>query len=158
MAVVRASYFAVRVNAMTKTLLFCVSLWLGGQPFSVASNNVGAYLQGLYAYTLGYGHVEFYEAYVVVDREAFSRSDVVSVLRPLCSEFPKLDTYTVRIFSDAKWAQPQDFEWALGPRSSRIKNLLADKYLAEIRPDGKATVYPYGKTAKREDFRPRWCK
>lgn len=117
-----------------------------------------AYLHGLYAHTLGNARLEYYEAYVVTDSREISFNSVPLLLRSLCSEFPKLDTYMVRLFSDPKWAKPQGFDWGLGPKNARDRSELASTYLAEVRPDGAVTIYPYRGTPQVISIGRQWCK
>lgn len=118
--------------------------------------NESIYLQGIHAYTLGYPKVEFYEAYIVTDAQQLSAEATVNLLRPLCVEFPKLDTYMVRVFSDSKWAKPQSFDWGLGPSNSDVRKEVSKKYLAELRPDGTLISHPYQDGAKSTVAK-SWC-
>ena len=124
---------------------------------STAAASPTIYVKGIHAYTLGYPKVEFYEAYIVTDAQQLSADVLIKLLRPFCSEFPRLETYMVRVFSDGKWATPQSFDWGLGPPSAQARKDLAPIYLAELRPDGTLTLYPYQEGSKTVAITRGWC-
>jgi hypothetical protein len=123
----------------------------------MAAESSSAYLSGLSARTLGFPHVEFYEASIVSDIRQAELNGLLGVVRPLCSEFPKLDTYLVRVVADPKWAQEQPFDWGLGPQSRADRAKLVEIYIAEIRPDGALTLYPYGNSPRTINVGRGWC-
>ncbi len=123
----------------------------------MAAEPPSAYLTGLSARTLGFPHVEFYEAFIVSDVRQVESNGLLGLVRPLCSEFPELDTYVVRVIADAKWAKEQPFDWSLGPRSRNDRAKLAEIYIAEIRPEGALTLYPYGNSPRAINVGRGWC-
>lgn len=126
--------------------------------FAMAAEPSVAYLQTLIARTLGFPKVEFYEAFVVTSSRKLESTDtLLELVRPLCSEFPKLDSYLVRVFSDAKWAKEQAFDWGIGPQGSNVRADLADIYMAEIRPDGTLTLFPYRSSPTTVNIGRSWC-
>jgi hypothetical protein len=124
---------------------------------AMAAEPSSAYLSALFARTLGFPHVEFYEAFIITDVRPTEFDTLLGLVRPLCLEFPKLDTYLVRVLADPKWATEQPFDWSLGPPSRTDRAKLAEIYIAEIRPEGALTFYPYRNSPKVINIGRGWC-
>jgi len=128
----------------------------------MASESPKIYLESLNAYTLGYSHVEFYEAFLVTNLRESELEGLMKNISELCGEFPKLDKYVTRIFSDDKLANPQVFKSAfgsnIGGNSSKASPASINSYIAEINSKGELVLFPFSETKRKViNVGYNWC-
>lgn len=117
------------------------------------------YLKALYAYSLGAsGKPEFYEAHVVLSDFKGDARDLVDRLRSICSEFPKLDTYLVRVFSSDRAARVE-YLGGLGRKPTNAPDWFASEFVAEILPKGEVVLSPMQQENRRiQKINVGWCR
>jgi hypothetical protein len=117
------------------------------------------YMNDVTENTLGYPYSQFSEAYLVANSHARDPDDLLRVVRTVCAKFPNLDSYLVRVFTDAKWATADAYDWDFPPMIVAMPKGLADAYMAEINPGkGLLTLYPFKYPPVTATIGPDWCK
>jgi hypothetical protein len=117
------------------------------------------YLKVLYAYSLGTsGKPEFYEAHVVLHDVSADAKDLIGLLRSMCSEFRRLDTYLVRVFKSDRAAR-LEYLGGLGRKPANVPEWFADEFAAEILPSGEVVLSPIQQDKRRvQKISSGWCR
>jgi len=116
-----------------------------------------AYLNNLISFSLIKGSADYYEAYVVSRSIADTPEGVLAMLRPICSEFPKLDTYVVKVFTDSSFANYENAgnnKYLFSPSKE-----LMSSFWATLGPNGTLMFFPVDKTRRKTHSLPskNWC-
>lgn len=124
------------------------------------SANASAYVKGVYSYSLGSnGKPEFYEAHVVLPNGTVEREKLIQQLKALCTEFPRLDSYIVRVFSSSRAARIEFFSSGLGRVSASAPAWFKDEFVAEINPRAEITLFPANEGKRQvSKLGPGWCR
>ena len=125
-----------------------------------ATNGGAATLESLQAFTLGDDHVEYYEAHVVLNSKDQRRDEdaILKHVRALCSDFPKLDTYLVRVFDSLEVAQEFGRLRLSTLSANRAPDAVRRGFVLELSPSRDAVVAPLAPNARSVSLPRNWCR
>jgi hypothetical protein len=124
-----------------------------------ACDEPAVYMNDVTENLLGYPYAQFSEAYLVANSRTRDPDDLMRLVRSACARFPNLDSYLVRVFTDAKWANSGAYDWDFPPMMVAMPKGLAEAYMAEINPGkGVLTLYPFKYPPISVVVGRDWCK
>lgn len=112
------------------------------------------YVSEISALTLGYPQVEGYQAYLVTTLPPSNIEELRKDLIDLCTEFPRIDKYTLYIFNDPKFANsdtPVD--------QQSLSDVEKQAYVARyITVTGKLILFPRDRIKRKAvQIGANWC-
>lgn len=116
-------------------LLFIALIGCGETMANERNADSSAYVNSLQAYTLQKGVVEFYEAYVVISNFSTTKR-LIDDINGLCSKFPEIGGYRIKIFSEQKYANKKWLDESL-----KMSRNMDHKYIADYHPERHMLIF-----------------